>query len=60
MELDLKGKNVVLRKKDGYVRYGLLLEITERFVVLKYKDGKEEIIGFEAVDSIRENSGVIQ
>jgi len=54
MALSLEGKQVLVIKKDGFKKYGLLLKITEKYIVLQYADGKQEIIPFDALDSVKE------
>ena len=51
----MENKRVVAIKKDGYKKYGLLLKVAEKYIVLQYADGKQEIIPFDALDSVRED-----
>ncbi len=55
MITDLVGKEVVVIKRDGFQKFGILKGLADHFLVLKFLDGKEEIISFEAIDSIKEN-----
>jgi hypothetical protein len=50
----LEGKNVKIRKKDGFVKVGELISINNVFVVLKFYSGKIEIIPFSEIEKITE------
>jgi predicted transcriptional regulator len=60
MELEmttLLNKEVVVVKKDGFKKIGVLTALTDRFLILRFFDGKEEIISFEAIDSVKQADG---
>ncbi len=57
MDLNLKGKQVLVIMKDGFIKHGLLLDAQPNFVVLQFQDGKEEIISFSTISVIKENGG---
>lgn len=52
---NLIGMQVVVTKRDGFQKFGTLKALTDRFLILKFLDGKEEIISFEAIDSVKQN-----
>ena len=54
---ELLNKSVVVVKKDGYQKIGVLKTLTALFLVLRFFDGKEEIISFEAIDSVKQADG---
>lgn len=54
---DLVNKSVVVVKRDGYQKVGVLKTLTDTYLVLKFYDGREEIISFTAIDSVHESSG---
>lgn len=53
---DLVGKEVVLVKRDGFQKFGVLKVLSDRFLILRFLDGKEELITFEAIDSVKLNT----
>lgn len=54
---NLISKEVVVVKKDGYQKIGVLKALTDRFLILKFFDGREEIISFEGIDSVKQADG---
>lgn len=50
----LLNTQVVVVKKDGFQKIGVLKALTDRFLILKFFDGREEIISFEAIDSVKQ------
>ncbi len=51
---NLISKQVVVVKRDGYQKIGILKALTDRFLILQFLDGREEIISFEAIDSVKQ------
>jgi hypothetical protein len=56
---NLIGRRVYVVKRDGYGKPGILREMTDNFIVLDLGNGKEEVISFVAIDTIKEN-GVVK
>lgn len=56
---DLIGKDVLIIKKDGYVKYGKLLEVADDFLKLQYKDGSIAYVRIVEISSINEDKGGI-
>ena len=55
---ELLGRNVLVVQKNGYKRFGTLLKIEPNYIVLRYFNGKEELIGWASIDRISETSRV--
>lgn len=53
---NLINKVVIVAKRDGYQKVGVLKALTDAYLVLRFKDGREEIISFSAIDSVHESS----
>ena len=53
----LLNKEVIVVKRDGFTKIGVLKALTDRFLILRFLDGKEEIISFEAIDSVKQADG---
>jgi hypothetical protein len=50
----LKGKNVKVKKKDGFVKIGQLVDINQSFLILQYFDGRIEIIPLGEIAAVVE------
>ncbi|MGC9132574.1 MAG: hypothetical protein ACP5HJ_02960 [Candidatus Micrarchaeia archaeon] len=53
--IGLIGKKVVVRQKNNWLNFGFLKKITDKFIVLQYPDGREEIINLDTIISIKED-----
>ncbi len=53
VETNLLNRRVVIYKKDGYVKAGFLKSIFDKFVLLRYDSGREEIISTDSIISIK-------
>ncbi|MGC9132665.1 MAG: hypothetical protein ACP5HJ_03490 [Candidatus Micrarchaeia archaeon] len=51
----LIGKKVVVRQKDKWKKWGFLKSVTEKYLVLKYTNGEEEIISLDEIVSVKED-----
>ncbi len=50
----LRGKDVKVKKTDGFVKIGHLIDINQTFIVLQYYDGRVEIIPVREIEGIVE------
>jgi len=53
IQTSLLNKKVVIYRKDGYVKAGVLRLVSDRFVILQYNAGREEIISTDSIISIK-------
>jgi hypothetical protein len=53
--IGLVGKKVVVRQKDKWKKWGFLKSITEKYLVLEYTNGEEEIISLDEIVSVKED-----
>ena len=54
-ETNLLNKSVVVFKKDGHQKFGVLKALTPQFLIIRFEDGREEIISFDSIDTIKLN-----
>ena len=49
-------KPVYIRKKDGFEKFGLLLEVKNTFLVIQFADSRKEYVAVSEIATIRENT----
>lgn len=45
-------KPVIIRKTDGFVKYGIVLSVHAEYLLLNFFDGRSNVIFFEDIVSI--------
>lgn len=48
----LKGKQVKIKQKDGFFKYGTLIEEDEDFVQIKFDDGRLHFVAKDKIDTM--------
>lgn len=56
MSDELVGKNVVVTLKDGYKKFGRLIEFEGAYITVEFRDGRKEVINFGMISKITEDN----
>ena len=45
-------KNVKVTKRDGYLKFGTLMDVSDSFIELKFRDGRTEFINKSEISQV--------
>ncbi len=53
IQTSLLNREVIVYRRDNFTKVGILRSISDRFIVLEYSSGRQEILGADTIISIK-------